>query len=197
MMIFILDTKGDNQMSDRNDVTLLHVQREIKPKVESVLPFYLDGEMLKLALDFVAYLRAEKMNPGWAGVHNAWRATSKGKPICYIRLGKEWIRDTEKKWVINTKNLKWLVIPYLDHMNDYADKINEDWKKIIWDDLRNCVNCAYGCSSRAAKTVTVLGKDFSGLCPGFINKVSFVNPDEAAIKIIKRLLELEREERKG
>ena len=174
-------------MSDKNDITHLHVQRKVKPKVEDVLPYFLDGKMLECAIDFVAFLRAEKMNPGWAGVHNAWRANNKSKPICYIRLGKEWVRDT--------KNVKWVVVLYLDCMDDYADKISEDWQKIIWDDLHYCRNCAYGCFPGATKSI--LGKEFSGLCPTFFNRVCFVNPDENTIKIVTGLLELEREARKA
>ena len=175
-------------MLDINDLTLLHVQRTIKPKVEDVLPYYLDGKTLQSALDFVTFLRAEKMNPGWAGVHNAWRANNKSKPICYIRLGREWIRDTA--------NVKWVIVLYLNHMEDYAaDIYDENWQNIIWDDLHYCRNCAHGCFP--GKTKTILGKEFSGLCPTFYNKANFVNPDEATIKIVTRLLKLEREARKS
>jgi len=175
-------------MPDTNDLIHLHVQRKVKPKVEDVLPFYLDGKMLESALDFVAFLRGEKMNPGWAGVHNAWRANNKSKPICYIRLGKEWIRDT--------KNVKWVVVLYLNHMEDYANEIhNENWQNIVWNDLHYCRNCAYGCFP--GKTKAILGKEFSGLCPTFYNKVNFVNPDKVTIKIIASLLRLECEARKN
>jgi len=33
-------------MLEHNDITHLHVQRAIKPKVEDVLPYFLDGEMM-------------------------------------------------------------------------------------------------------------------------------------------------------
>jgi len=171
-------------MLDNNDLSLLHVQRTIKPKAEEVLPYFLDGENLAVALDFAAFLRAEKMNPAWAGVHNAWRANYKGKPICYIRLGREWVRDT--------KDVKWVIVLYLNHMEAYANEIyRQNWQSIIWDDLHYCRDCAYGCFP--GKTKTILRKEFSGLCPTFYNKVNFVNPGDAAIKIVKKLLELERE----
>jgi len=173
-------------MLEHYDITHLHMQRATKPKVEDVLPYFLDKEMMGTALDFVAYLRAAKMNPGWAGVHNAWRANNRSKPICYIRLGKEWIRDT--------KNVKWVIVLYLNHMEEYADVIhNEGWQEIIWADLHYCRNCAYGCFPGGSKKI--LEKEFSGLCPTFYNKVNFVNPDEAKIKIIIGLLELERKAR--
>lgn len=165
------------------------MQRETKAKIEDVLPHYLNNTMLESALDFVAFMRAEKMNPAWAGVHNAWRANSRSKPLCYIRLGKEWIRKTE--------GVKWVVVLYLDNMDDYAgDVINAGWQSIIWDDLHYCrkPDCPYNCST--VRTKLILGKEFSGLCPTFYNKVNFVNPSKADLEIITRLLEFEREARK-
>jgi len=168
-------------------ITTVKIQRTTKPKIEEVLPYYLDGKMLNFAFDFITYLRAEKMNPGWS-LHNAWKANSKGKPLCYIRLGKDWVRET--------KNVKWVIFLYLDHMDEYADKIlDENWQDLIWDDLHYCrkPNCPYGCNP--GMTATILGKEFSGLCPTIYKRVSFVNPDVATIKIITMLLELERQAR--
>jgi len=127
------------------------------------------------------------MNPGWAGVHNAWKGSYKGKIMYYIRLGREWIRETE--------NAKWVVIPYLNHMNAYEDNIlSEGWQNIIWDDLHYCRNCGYKCHPKANQTI--LGKEFTGLCNGLFYggrfPVSFVNPGEAAINRVKRLLDLEK-----
>jgi len=174
---------------DVPDITTLKAQRETKAKIEDVLPHYLEGAMLESVLNFVTLLRTEKMNPGWAGVHNAWRANCKGRPLCYIRLGKEWIRKTE--------GVKWVVVLYLDNIDDYADDIiNEGWQNIVWSDLHYCrkPNCPYNCSS--GRTKLILGKEFSDLCPTFINKANFVNPGEEELKIVTRLLGFEREARK-
>ncbi|MCL2593717.1 MAG: hypothetical protein FWD82_10205 [Defluviitaleaceae bacterium] len=171
-----------------SDITTLKVQRDTKAKIEDVLPHFLDGAVLESAWSFVTFLRLEKMNPIWAGVHNAWRANNKGKALFYIRLGKEWIRNTE--------NVKWVIILYLNNMDSYAEKIiSEGWQNIVWDDLHYCrkPNCPYGCN--LGKINTILGKEFFNLCPTFINKVNFVNPGEKELKIIKKLIEFEREAR--
>jgi len=165
------------------------VQKALRPEVDDVLPYYLEGKMLESALDFIAFLRAEKMKPGWVGVHNAWRSNGKGKPLCYVRLGREWVRDT--------KNVKWVVVLYLDCIDDYINKINiENLQDIVWNDLHYCGDrdCANGCSP--GETKTILGKEFSGLCPIFYNRVNFVNPDESAIRNMVSLLRLERDARK-
>ena len=174
-----------------SDITVidLETQRLVRPKIESVLPYFLDDKMLEAALDFISYLRTNKMSPGWAGIHNAWKAMNKGKPICYIRLGREWIRET--------KNVKWVVMPYLNNIEDYAIEIlKENWQNIIWDDLHYCRKCAYNCPLLSK---TILGKDFTNLCHAqFYNgrfPVSFVNPDEEAFNRVKKLMKLEREAR--
>ena len=173
------------------DVTDLRVQREIKPKVEDVLPYYLDNEMMESALLFMDYLREHKMNPRWAGVHNAWKYVYKGKPVYYIRLGKEWVRETE--------NVKWVVTLYLNHLSEYEDFIlREGWQNIIWDDLHYCRNCNNGCAPGTDRTI--IGREFHGLCNGILYSgrfpVNFVNPDETASFRMKKLLELEINARK-
>ena len=167
----------------------LHTQRLVRPKIETVLPFFLDDTRLNAALDFIKYLRTNKMSPAWAGIHNAWKAMNKGKPICYIRLGGEWIRET--------KNVQWVVMPYLNHMHQYENMItDEGLQDIVWDDLHYCRGCAYNCPPLSK---TILGKNFDNLCHAqFYNgrfPVSFVNPDEVAYNQIKKLLEIEREAR--
>jgi len=80
------------------DITELHAQREIKPKIEDVLPHLLEGSALTEASNFSAYLKENKVNLKWAGIHNAWKADYKGKPLLYLRLNcKPWNRETNAK----------------------------------------------------------------------------------------------------
>ena len=55
-------------------MSLYQVQKEINPKVEDVISDYLDGEMKRIALDFIAFLRTNKMNPAWT-LTNLWKVT--------------------------------------------------------------------------------------------------------------------------
>ena len=50
-------------MSENNDITRLDVQRRIKPKIEDVIPLIDDDDKQKNALDFVAWLRENKLPP--------------------------------------------------------------------------------------------------------------------------------------
>jgi hypothetical protein len=48
-------------------------QKNVRPKIEDNLGDILEGERLKHALEFITYLRANKMSPAWAS-ENSWKA---------------------------------------------------------------------------------------------------------------------------
>ena len=136
------------------------------------------------------------MNPRWAGVHNTWNCNYKGKTICFIRLGTTWHAKKVGK-------IKWEISPNLININAYENEIiDENMQNYIWDGLVYCKSCINSnglmrdCSPGLNKIV--LKKNISGICVGFFNgrkPISFQNPDEEAINIIKRLLELEKQAR--
>ena len=173
-----------------SDITNLLVQREEKPEIEAVLPYYLDGDTLASAANFIAYLRAEKLIPRWAGIHNAWKASYKGKPLYYIRLNnKKWNRDEYAKWVVT---------PYLMHLDTYETDIIEDGRRdFVLDGFWRCKACGNGCAPGVDKTV--FGAEQKNLCHGNFysgrNWVWFYNPDDAAIGYIKKLLKMEQSAR--
>ena len=180
-------------MSEKNEITLLHVQRKLKPKIEDVIPEYLDGDMEKNAIDFITYMQENKMVLRWAGVHNAWKANYKSKPICYVRLAD----GNNPAWLSSAKNAKLTITPYLNNINKYQERIiNEDWQDSIWDNLYYCKVCGNGCAP--GKDKIILGKEFKGLCNGIFYcrfSVSFVNPDDITISRIKKMLEWEKQAR--
>jgi len=170
-------------------------QKEIKPLIEDVIPECLDGDMKKNALDFVAYLRANKMKP----VHdriNTWKATCKGKVIFYINLRQTETHQNNRTPFWDGKY--WNMRIYLDHMNLYEKQIiDEGMQNLIWDNLNYCKKCvgADGVNKPklCTKTITVLGKEINNF--GCWPLICAHNPDEATINGIKRLLELEKRAR--
>jgi len=182
-----------------SDLTILRVQRELKPKIEDVMPFYLDGEELKTALDFVAYLRTNKMSPTWAGVHNSWTYSYKGKGLYNIML-----RTTNILFVHYDEGKKWFIEPYLRNLSKYDDKILDvELQCCLWDNVSHCRNflmggCNYhGCAPGMSKTIA--GKAFNNICSAHASVGRRVmvayDPSEATIDCIKKLLEFEREAR--
>ncbi|MDF2686985.1 MAG: hypothetical protein K0S55_2168 [Clostridia bacterium] len=152
-----------------------------KPEIEDAILEQLDGDKQKLALDFVAWLRENKMTLRWAGFKNAWKANYKSKTICYVKLKSN--ESNEKKWV---------VYPYLNHINQYEELIvTEDLQNIIWDNMFYCLSCRTPCNTT---NITFLGKEIKGVCGGR-QPVWFFEPDNATINCIKKLLELEKKAR--
>jgi hypothetical protein len=57
-----------------------------KPQIEEIIPDYLDGEFRNAAIQFIEWLRANKMSlrQSTPGNTDGWRAVYKGKAICGI-----------------------------------------------------------------------------------------------------------------
>jgi hypothetical protein len=169
-----------------SDITTLVTQRETKPDAEAVLPYFLEGGELDRAKDFIGRLRVAKPAPKWGGVHNAWNAAYKGKPLYYVRLGNVWHKASNKA--------KWSVIPYLNHMNDYADIIDaESMRQAILDNLYYCWGCNHH-NCAPGTNLTILGNELTGMCSLNHNRipVGFADPDETTLGYIERLLGLEK-----
>jgi hypothetical protein len=182
-------------MPELNAHEILKKQRAIKAKIEDVIPEYLDGDNKKNALEFVAYMRANKMQPAWLSA-NFWKAMCKGKSICYIRLPKGDMRS----WLLPEETTNaWTVTPALNHLDAYEDSIiKEGLQSIIWENIYYCRNVLLGiCNSHKCapgKSGTILGKEFKNVCH-HNQGLWFLNPDETTIDCIKKLLELEQKAR--
>ena len=164
-----------------NDITLLSVQKILKPKIEDVIPTYLEGDVKKSALDFIAYMRANKMQPVWLS-HNTWKANYKGKGICSVRLPKS---DFPCKY--------WIVHPHISRWNKligsydlYEEQISScDLQDIVWENVnicRSCANCGPGWD------MSFLGREFTNVCHNI--PVWYCDPNEAEIDFIKKILDL-------
>ena len=138
------------------------------------------------------------MKPVWT-IHNAWKATYKGKPIYYIRLPKYKSHFRNLKQSLDSEWMhSWVITPYLHNANMYEEQItNEGLQDLIWDHMHYCFVCDHGrCVPGVDKTI--LGKELKGLCRGDLYcdlAAWFVNPSETTISGIKTLLELEKNAR--
>jgi len=185
-------------MAKQKQLSLAQQQRITKPLIEDVIPEYLDGDMKKSALDFVAYLRKNRMSPSFARIANAWHNSYKGTGLYTIWICTKGSKDPYGK------PRKWAINPYLKHISHYEDIIlQEGLQHFIWNNVRPCKHhvtgdCNFhGCAPGTNKTI--LGKEFKNVCIAHmhIGRPLMVahDPDEATIDCIKRLLELERKAR--
>jgi len=176
----------------------LKEQKNTKPMIEDVMPNYLDGDMLTSALEFIAYLRENKMKPTWA-ITNGWKAVYKSKVLYYIRLPlyeahfNRPNQPGETSW-----QRSWCVTPFLRNLAEYDHLITDEVdKKIIVDNLYGCVPyCRGGCAEE--KKITVCGTELVRYCHSAMldnRSLWIVNPDESEISSIKKLLEMEKQAR--
>ena len=184
-------------MSRFKETSLYKEQKATKPKIEDVInDIITDNEIKKSALDFVAYLRANKMSPVWS-VANTWMASCKGNTICGIQLDWSYQRKAD-----------WVVYPYIYqyHTNEYNEiVVSEGLHNTVWGELKYCNGCPPKTGKPRAKNrpciggkdVTVFGKDFKGVCANFshVKMLWFYDPNEVEVKIIKKLIELEKQAR--
>jgi len=175
---------------------LLDEQKKSKPKIEDVIPEYLDGDAKRIALDLVAYMRENKMTLRWGGITNTWKSMYKGNCICRMDLcmGRSW-----------EKNKKWVITPYLSYLHEYENLIlNEKYQNIIWDGMTYCNGCPPNKGGSRVKNrpciggfnATILGKECKGVCANVrLTRVS--DPDEATLDGVKKLLEFEKKAREA
>ena len=191
-------------------------QSKIKTKtmIEDVLPHYLDSDNHKIALGFIKYLRENKMKPTWS-VQNGWTGMCKGKVLYWIRLPQ--VKShfdaekpthchfyTSKPFEQTSWTKSWVITPYFNNIDKYEDIIvNEGLDNFFLDNIHFCRpnkkdNCNTTKSCKPGVIRTLFGKEVKGICGGDLYSTMtawFVNPDEAEIINIKRLLELEQQAR--
>ena len=153
-------------------------QKEMKLKIEDEIPKFLDGEMKTAALDFIAYMRANKMPPSWLS-GNSWKANHKGQNVCVVRLSEG----------------SWRVVPRISRWNKLISSYNLYEKELRGEGLletvlenvnycRLCANCGPGWE------MEFFGDKYGNVCHNV--PVQYTDPGEAEIKCIKRVLELMR-----
>ena len=189
-------------MSDEKTVIPYKVAKGNRPKIEEVITYCLDGDMQKAALDFAEWMRENKMplKIGSSSTRNQG-AIYKGEQICTVFLyaGDNEICLDQRR---SGERLCWTITPKLAHIDKYEKvAINEGLQNILWDNINICQNHSgnkMGCSpdKRCAggRNFIILGKEFHGVTWCYPHS-TIRNPDEIAIKAIKKLLELEKQAR--
>jgi len=151
-----------------------------KPKIEDVIIDALCGDAQKNALDFAAFLRANKMSPSWASA-NAWAVSYKGKRVCYIRMhGTADYHNLEcGSWHINHVNYGQTNLVGVENEQSISD---EKLKNIVWDKVKFCKRC-YNC--KPGNAVTILGKPFVEVCHSWL---MMKNPDADTLNCGKKIV---------
>lgn len=177
------------------DLEAIHEMKTGKYKIEDIINELLDGEAKENALDFAAWLRANKFGISATSNGISWKATFKGKTVCRI---------------LNMKNDWWRVENYPYNIpqkyDELTEKINElivkeNMQDVIWKHMtaNKCRRCAPNFCSKisgenpgsfAGFTVKLFGREFVGLCK---YNMYFDNPDKRAVECCKKICELKKQ----
>ena len=155
-------------------------QGKVRPKLEDVLNDYLDGDNLKNALDFAAWLRANKMAPQYisgnlsGGMGMAWsviygKKENRANRVCHIKL----------------YNNSWHICPSGDYYDDFKNIV--ELETMITSNLHPCTVCGHNCNSGMGQTMMFFGKEFNKICGGFT--IRLCNLNVADLEKVKKVLE--------
>ena len=150
--------------------SLFKDQKNIRPKIEDIAFEYVNEEFKEDILEFITYLKEDKMTVQWASV-NSWKILHKSKDVAFIKL-------YEGSWYID---------PAVDFKDSNFESLikKEKYEKIIWDNIEICVNCLPNGQCTPGRSVKILGKDYKNVC----HSIRFKNPKINEINCIKKIFE--------
>ena len=146
-------------------------QTKGKPKVEDIASGYISGDALDNLLDFVVWMRANRMTPTFA--NKSKDGVNYTSHVCYLKL-------FHGSWAI------WITGKHRKHKSGFIDDflICEELKTVVSAGLALCGNCGHSCPPHS---VTVCGTKYDNVCP--CCTVRFYNPNEETLKSIKKVIE--------
>jgi len=170
-----------------SNITTLAVKKAAKPKIEEVISEYVDANIRETAADFAEYMRANKMPLRWAST-DRFKALQKKTAICWVDLNQRALSP-----------VKWRVSTVLTNIAQYEKFIlDEGWQDFILEKIVHCKPCNPDRLCSGGNKLSILGKDFSGICQNIIFHkimIGFDDPSEEVIRRIKKLVDWERQAR--
>jgi len=158
---------------------LVQVQAKSRPKIEEIIPQYLDGDSKKSITELLEYCKANKITTPWSAT-NRWKIKRKGELIGMIYIGKCPCMPGGEGFEKNV----WYI--HISNMNEAAEK--ENMVEVVHRNITPCALERKVCDK--PNTTTILGKEFKGMCPASGRR--FANPDAELLDLIKRALILDK-----
>ena len=170
--------KENKIMPVEKKLTVLQQQKITKPTPEDAFSEFLVGETKNNALNFIAWLRENKLPPRWDGIYR-WKVPYKSKYICYIHLS--WLPDKDIHEIVPNNN--WSVKPNSLFWDEYGKYITDDTMKQFIVDIVQLPRCNKDCGKK--RDVVFLDKMFSEVC----HCIPFLicNPNGETLEKLKEL----------
>ena len=167
-------------MPEQIENSLHEKQKSAKPKIEDVTNEYIEDENAKkTTLDFIAWLRKNKMSPSW-NAKNSWKVSRNKHKIFIMDVGKN-IITIHRFWLNLTHEYQAYIIN-----NSLQDMVCNNYTVCGRFEGRRCTGCPPS-PGFTGISINICGKEVNNICRGVIMK--FVNPDYETIEGIKILLE--------
>lgn len=143
-------------------------QKQHHPPIEALIEEHLSGSRREQALQFVAFMRENRMSPQW-GSSNSYNFSSKGRRVCILKLlGDGW--------------QLWLNTQYNEDFNRCFALESEETRKFLLGTLVYC----YGCGScKPGINIDILGYPVKGGCLNPVIRLE--NPDEGKLALAYKL----------
>ena len=142
-------------------------------EAEAIFKEHLNGDALKNALDFDAYMRESGMprsnEPAYAGSYGYHYL---GECVCVIAFPHTFWNDSG--WSIHTFDI------LIKHNGEYDElPVDDHIKELVWENMRKCLNeCGCGNPGHSFK---VYGKEFNNYC---FHTPEFKSPNSEEVKKI-------------
>ena len=151
-------------------------QARLKPKIEEMIPEYLDGEIRQSLFGFLEFCFANGIKIKWSAT-NRWKLAYKSTLVGMIYLAKCPCMPGGNKFEKNT----WYI-----HVNMEEEVIRkENFTELIYKNVLPCVLDQKRCDK--PYTVTVLGKEFKNACP--VSGHRWTTPDVETLNCIQKMIE--------
>ena len=148
------------------------MKEKLKLRIEDTISDVFDGEMKDNLLNFVVYLRENKMNPSRSSAVS-YKISCKGFVVGYIRINKD--------------NNSVQISPFLDVYD--GNSLSDELKAIVWANKGHGLPCGEGCH-KCNRLNAILGKVYDDAC---YQSVCFVNPTLSEVECIQKLFVLRRD----
>ena len=158
-------------MPEEKKETLIQIQARTKPKIEEIIPEYLEGEVKQSLYELLDFCCINKIRYSWSAT-NIWKFQLKGKTIGMVYIGKY---PCQKANI--TKNI-WYTHINMDSLF-YDFIVKENLTEVIH---KNVLPCAHGSNCNPGKSI-IFGKEFHG-----VHGILYKNPDAISLDCIKKLL---------
>ena len=148
-------------MSEHEKESIVQKQQQTKPKIEEMIPEYLDGEAQQSMLKFLEICKANGVKTPWSAT-NRWVLKMNKQTIGMIYIGVKPCADVKKGiqknvWYTCIYSAPNLILSGLNK-EGISGKEKEDITHVVHRNLAKCANDKKRCAP--LKNTTILGKEF-------------------------------------